>query len=159
MLKRIIRTLIVLAAAVGVPAAASAAPAAATAVGPNQYFIGSVNSHTDSAVIQVNCPGMSNTGHPLPNQTLGISLLLPPATAAVGYTGSSSSITAWLDWPANTGPMPLPVYKFDSYGTVPLGTGMTVPCSGTGVMSFMPWPLTQGSKVAQVKITFLSLTG
>jgi len=107
----------------------------------------------------VYCPGLSTTGHPLPNQTIGISLLSPPAPAAAGYTASSANIGAFLDWPGRGGWGPMPVYLFDSYGTVPLGTGLTVPCSGTGSMWFLPWPLSQESKVYQVKITFLSLTG
>jgi len=159
MFTRLLRTLTVLAAAVGIPAAASAAPAAATAVGPNQYFIGSVNSHTDSAVIRVSCPGTSTTGYPAPNQTVGVSLLSPPAPAAAGYTGGSSGISAWLDWPGNDGPLPDPVYLFNSYGTVPLTADTPVPCSGTGDMVFLGWPVSQGVKVMKVLITFVRVTG
>jgi hypothetical protein len=159
MFKRLLRTLTVLAVATGIPAAATATATADTAVGPNQYFIGSVNSHTDSAVIQVSCPGTSTTGYPMPNQTVGVSLLSPPAPATAGYTGGSSSISAWLDWPGNNGPLPDPVHLFNSYGTVPLTAGSPVPCSGTGDMEFLGWPVSQGVKVMKVQITFVRVTG
>jgi len=159
MLKRFLRTLTVLGAAAGMAAVASPAPASATAVGPNQYFVGAVNSHTDSAVIQVSCPGTATTGYPLPNQTVGVSLLSASTTAAAGYTGSSPGISAWLDWPGNDGPLPDPVHLFNSYGTVPLTAGLPVPCSGTGDMVFLGWPVSQGVKVTKVLITFVRVTG
>jgi len=157
MLKRYIRTLTVLAAAAGVAAVAPSAPAAALAIGPHQYFVGTVNSHAASATIEVLCAGPASTGHPLANQTVGVNFVLPPATTTVGYTGTSgTSIDAWLSWPALTGPLPVPIAKFTSYGTAPIPTGITVPCSGTGVMSFLPEPST-GGQVSNVQVTFLNI--
>jgi len=158
MLKRSLRILTILAAATGVAGVASTAPAAATAIGPHQYFVGTVNSHTSSAVIEVLCAGPASSGHPLANQTVGVNLLLPPTTTStVGYTGvSGTSIDTWLAWPALTGPLPVPIAKFTSYGTAPISTGITVPCSGTGVMSFFPEPST-GGQVSNVQVTFLNV--
>lgn len=158
MLKRSIRTLTVLAAAAGVATGASTASAAAIAVGPNQYFVGTVNSHTGSAVIEVLCAGPASTGHPLANQIVGINLLLPPATDTVGYTGlSATGIDAWLTGPSTSVlPQPTHVAKFSAYGTAPIPTSITVPCSGTGVMSFVPTP-DNGGRPSTVQVTFLNL--
>jgi hypothetical protein len=155
MLKRSLRTLTVLAAAAGVAAAASSAPAAAVAIGPNQYFVGTVNSHTASATIEVLCAGPASMGHPLANQTVGVNLLLPPGSTTVGYTGTSgNSIDTWLTWGSLT--LGLPIAKFTSYGTMPISTGISVPCSGTGIMSFLPEP-PAGARVSNVQVTFLNI--
>ena len=157
MLKRSIRTLTLVAAAAGVAAVAPSAPAAAVAVAPHQYFVGTVNSHAADATIEVLCAGPASTGHPVANQTVGINLLLPPGSTTVGYTGvSGTSIDTWLSWPAQTGPLPIPVALFTAYGTQPIPTGITVPCSGTGVMTFLPEPST-GAQVSNVKVTFLNI--
>lgn len=157
MLKRSIRTLTMLAAAAGVAAIAPSAPAAAVAVAPHQYFVGTVNSHTGNAVIEVVCAGPATTGHPLANQTVGINLLLPPGSTTVGYTGTSgTSIDTWLSWPGQDGPLPLPIALFTSYGTQPIPTANPVPCSGTGVMTFLPEPST-GAQVSNVKVTFVNV--
>jgi hypothetical protein len=157
MFKRPIRTLTI-AAAAGVAAIAPAASAAAVAVGPQQYFTGSVNTHTDSAVIDVLCAGPASFGHPVANQTVGIRLLLPPTSATVGYTGlSATSIDAWLSWPSpSVIPSPVAVAKFAGYTTAPIPTTITVPCSGSGVMTFVPNP-DNGGRPATVKVSFINL--
>lgn len=160
MLKRSIRTLTVLAAAAGVAAAATAAPAAALAVGPNQYFTGSVTSPTDYPVIQVFCESFTSIGHPLPNQAVAVHPLLPPATISAGYTGlSATSIDAWLSWPsAIVAPQPVPIAKFTTYGTAPIPTNVTVPCSGAGVLSFVPNP-DNGGRPSKLNVAFQSVNG
>lgn len=158
MFKRSIRALTTLAAAAGVAAVAPAAPAAAVVVGQQQYFVGSVNGHTANAVIDVVCPGPTNTGHPIANQSVAVAFLLTPTSTTVGYTGlSATSINAWLSWPTPiTPPPPVQVATFTSYGTVPIPTTITVPCSGTGVMSFVPAPNNSG-RASTVNVTFVNL--
>ena len=158
MLKRSIRTLTMLAAVAGVATVIPAASASAGVIKPGQYFVGLVNTHTSNAVIDVLCAGPSTTGHPLANQTVQVNQVLPPVDTTIGYTGlSANSIVAWLSWPTPIAPPP-PVHiaTFTSYSTAPIPTGITVPCSGSGVMTFVPTP-DNGGRSSTVTVTFLNL--
>ena len=159
MLKRSIRTLTVLAAAAGVATVVPATSAAAGTIGPQQYFVGTVNNHAANAVIEVLCAGPASTGHPLAGQVVGVNELLPPVSTTVGYTGlSATSIDAWLNWPspAVVPPPPVEIAKFTSYGTAPIPTSISVPCSGSGVLSFVPNP-DNGGRPSTVQVTFLNI--
>lgn len=157
MLDRSLRTLTVLAAAAGVAAVVPAASAAAGTVGPGQYFVGLVNAHTGTAVIDVFCAGPVTTGHPLANQTVGVNQLYPPVTNTIGYTGlTADSIDAWLSWPSPVVPPPELVATFTSYGTAAIPTNITVPCGGTGTMTFVPNP-DDGGRASTVQVTFRNL--
>ncbi|HEV2377441.1 MAG TPA: hypothetical protein VGS19_35410 [Streptosporangiaceae bacterium] len=128
-------------------------------VGPNQPFAGLVNAKTSNAVIHVLCPGVSNTGHPLSGQTVGTALVLPPLPPNTGFTGTAAtSIGVWLTWPPTVPPSP-PAYiaTFTSYGTMPIPTTITVPCSGSAQMLFLPAPGSPTVKAATVSLTFVSI--
>jgi hypothetical protein len=154
---RSLRTLAVLGAAACVAAVVPAASAAAGTIGPGQYFVGVVTSHAGTAVIDVFCPGPVTTGHPLPNQTLGVNQVLPPITSTLGYTGlTANSINAWLSWPSPVVPPPELVATFTSYGTAAIPTTITVPCGGTGTMTFVPNP-DDGGRASTVQVTFRNL--
>jgi hypothetical protein len=129
------------ACAVAVSAAASP-PALAVKVGPRQDFAGPVSAKTSNAVIHVLCPGPVNTGHPLAGQTAAVALVVDPITPNDGVTGTAAtSIGAWLTWLATAAPPP-PAYiaTFTRYGTMPVPASITVPCSGSGQMLFLPAP-------------------
>lgn len=167
MLGKLTRTLAIAAAAVcavAVPAASAAAGPArslAVKVGPKQLFVGLVNGRTREAVIRVLCPGVANTGHPLRHQSVRVDLVLPPPAASDGYTGTAAtSIGAWLNWPASA-PPPAPAYvaTFASYRSMSIPTSITVPCSGSGEMLFLPAPGSPKVKAATVGLTFVNIGG
>ena len=158
MTRRFIRALIPLAAAAGAAVLAPAAPAAATAVGPNQYFQGLVGMRTADATIGVLCAGPAAFGHPLPDQTVAVRLVVPPIAADVGYTGlDATSIAAILTWPTPVSPTPpLRIAAFTDYGTAAIPVDITVPCSGTGTVTFVPDP-DDGGHPATVGVTFVDI--
>ena len=158
MTKRSVRLLTALAVTAGAAAVASTAPAAATAIGPHQYFQGLVDMRASGATIGVLCPGAANSGHPLPDQTVAVQLVLPPVTSTVGYTGlDATSIIASLSWPTPVAPpLAVKIAEFTSYGTAAIPVNITVPCSGTGVMTFAPNP-DDGGRASTVDVTFVNI--
>jgi hypothetical protein len=155
----------------GALAIATAAGAAASPVqdpvpiGPNEFFSGLVNGSdgiTSTAVISTDCIGpiiQGETGHPLPGQTVEVELAQPPVSSAAGYTGNASSITAFLTWPASSASAPELVATFTSYYVAEaIPVTLTVPCGGSGEVSFVPVPTSTPSTghPATVQVTFLS---
>jgi hypothetical protein len=162
-------------AAAGVVLAASSmvmagAGAASTLpkIRPNQAFVGLVNGKTGAgtpAPVRVACPGPVQPGettHPLANQPLEVTR---PSTAAanVGNTGARGThITAFLGIPpasagspSTTGTLP----TFWHYGVQkPIPTSITVPCSGSGYITFVPFPRDPGtSKAFVVPVDFVNI--
>lgn len=165
MLGKLTRVMIAAAAcAVAAPVAVSAAassPTLAVKVGPKQDFAGLVNAKTSNAVIHVLCPGPVNTGHPLSGQTAAVAPVVDPITPNDGVTGTAAtSIGAWLAWPTTVAPPP-PAYiaTFARYRTMPIPTSITVPCSGSGEMLFLPSPGSPTVKAATVNLTFVNIGG
>jgi hypothetical protein len=158
MTKRSVRLLTTLALTAGAAAVASTAPAAATAVGPHQYFQGLVNMRASGATIGVLCGGAANSGHPLPNQTVAVQLVVPPITSTEGYTGlDATSIVASLSWPSPVvPPLAVKIADFTAYGTAAIPVNITVPCSGTGVVTFAPSP-DDGGRASTVGVTFVNI--
>jgi hypothetical protein len=64
--------------------------------------------------------------------------------SANGYTGTAAtSVNAWLTWRTSTtlpAPWPAFVATLSAYGPASIPIAITVPCSGTGVMLFLPAP-------------------
>ena len=152
------------AAAFAVPVTASAA-STGPAVGPDQFFTGTVISaiSTGSAagdVIVVDCAGASNTGSPAPGQFVEVKLA-PSISTPVGYTGSDASgIEADLIWSLPNPPITVddPIANLTAYATPePIPTDIAVPCSGTGVVSFVPQPGSSNSIPYTLHITFESI--
>lgn len=145
------------AALVTVGALAAASPAQAVTVGPHQYFTGEVFGATKQSVIDVACAGPASTGHPVPGQTVEVALLLPPATTSAGYTGDDAvEIDAALIYPAGSVVAKTPVATFTQYFVqLAIPASITVPCSGSGVMTFSPYPLDSGTP-SNVSVTFVS---
>jgi hypothetical protein len=135
------------AAALAVPATAFAA-STGPAVGPNQFFTGTVLGPitTGSAakdVIFVDCPAAASTGHPVPGQSVEVDLAAT-ITTPYGFTGSdATSIEADLIWSQANPPITVdePIANLTAYATPePIPTDIVVPCSGAGVVSFVPQP-------------------
>ena len=143
-----------------IASAALAVPAqAGTSVGPHQYFIGQVfgvSTTSTPNVIGVACAGPSATGHPDAGQTVEVSMPVTTPTF-LGYTGNSAvEIDADLSFPQGSVVVVTRIATFTSYDLkLPIPTSITVPCSGSGVMSFTPYPDDSGRSF-NVKVTFQS---
>jgi hypothetical protein len=162
-----------LALALGLPAAllVLAAPVgAASRIGPQQYFTGVVNGtagNTASPIpIDVGCFGPvtpGETGHPLAGQTLAVHQLFPPtATGSLGRTGNDSVVDAFFGAPppgvagARTASRSrsLSFTRYDKVRGIP--ASLTLPCSGTGTVWFVPVPVTPPSQAQAVPVRFES---
>ncbi|HXQ59770.1 MAG TPA: hypothetical protein VN799_06715 [Acidimicrobiales bacterium] len=125
---------------------------ASSLIGANQVFAGLVNATQAQATIDVLCPGPTNTGHPLPNQSVAVSRAPSTATSA-GFTGSRGrSVVAAFGGPTTNGPV-----TFDSYGSRPIPTSLILPCGGTGTVVFSPRPTSKTARNSTVKVTYLNL--
>jgi hypothetical protein len=161
-----------LAALAAATATVCAAPAAAyalgPAIGPNQYFTGSlidasstgVSTTTNTLLVACASTGLGATGHPLPGQALEVNLIVPSTSATAGFTGTlANSIDASVIWSLAEPPITVdePIGTFTAYSTpLAVSTDLTVPCSGTGVLSFAPDPTSKSAVNATVNITFVS---
>jgi hypothetical protein len=146
---------------VAVPAAlADASSGPVVKVGPGQAFGAMVNGKASKAVIRVLCPGTARTGHPLARQAVQTVLAAQPnvlpRSPGAPFTGTAATvIDAWLTWPAATPPPPAYIATLTSVGTAgPIPTGITVPCSGSGEMLFLPAPGSPTAGAATVIVTF-----
>jgi hypothetical protein len=144
---------VVVAATIGM--SVGAAGAAHPRIRPNQEFVGLVNGSTGQqspAVIKVACPGpeQGKTTHPLPHQTLAVSL--PASTGGtVGNTGPDAThINAYFGIPPS-GAASGGLATFKHYGhKKPIPTSITVPCSGKAYITFLPFPRVPGQTVGFV---------
>jgi hypothetical protein len=128
-------------------------------IGANQYFSGYVNGHPPgAAIIRVACVVGAKTGHPLGDQPVEVQPVPASSSASdVGFTGSKGDkITASLS-PTTAATI---IASFTSY-YVPkdIPTSITVPCSGTGTMLFVPTPTSKTAKTAKLTVTFGNITG
>jgi hypothetical protein len=156
---------VIAAAALAVPTAASAA-SGGPAVGPNQFFTGGVVSVSTAGsaigdVILVDCVASATaaTGNPAPGQFVEVN----PAgavSALSGFTGSAAdSIEADLIWSLANPPITVdePIANLTAYATpVAIPTDIQVPCTGTGVLSFVPQPGSPTAQAYTLHITFVS---
>jgi hypothetical protein len=150
-------------ALIGAVALGPASLAQAVSVGPQQYFYGDVYgpvSTTGSAsqsVIDVTCSAAALTGHPVSGQTVKVTQIFPPPATTAGYTGDDAvEIDTSLIYTVGTLSADIPIATFTQYSvTAPIPTSITVPCSGSGVMSFTPYPDDSGTP-SDVTVTFVS---
>jgi hypothetical protein len=126
-------------------------------IGNNQYFSGYVNGHPPgAAVIRVACAVGAKTGHPLGDQPVEVKPVAASSAAEVGFTGSKGDkITASLA-PATAATI---IASFTSYYVnKDIPTSISVPCSGTGTMLFVPSPTSKTAKTAKLTVTFGNVT-
>ncbi len=149
---------------------AAASPAGAIGhgrVGPMQYFTGVINgtdgNTANPITIEMACFGPlhpGQTGHPLKGQTLAVHQLFPPgpATGSVGNTGDDSEIGAFFNAPPPAGSPSRAAastsvfLRYDKPRRLP--TSVTLPCSGTGTVWFVPIPVVPPSSAASVPVRF-----
>ena len=152
------------ATALAVPVTASAA-STGPAVGPNQFFtgaeLGPISTGTAAKdVIFVDCPAAASTGHPVPGQSVEVNLAAT-ITAPYGFTGAdATSIEADLIWSQANPPITVdePIANLTAYATPePIPTDIVVPCSGSGVLSFVPQPGSSNSISYTLYIGFESI--
>jgi hypothetical protein len=136
---------------------AAAAPAGAailpgpTPVGPGQWFVPFVNGQSSVASILVDCPsGVS--GHPARGQTIAVQQANPATTQATGFTGDAA---AAIDiGPGDPRDTPVQLRLYDQ--VVALPTTLIVPCSGSGLFTFVPDPTSPTAVPASVKVTYVN---
>jgi hypothetical protein len=141
----------------------ASAHALGPAIGPNQYFVGSVTGVASSGtagtpVIGVLCAGPASTGTPVSGQSVQVKLLLPPVSTTAGFTGSlADSIQADLIYTLGTVVVDAPIAKLTAYSTpAPIPTTIKVPCSGRGEMVFNPEPTSHTAVSSTVEVIFQS---
>jgi hypothetical protein len=139
------------------PAAVASAQAAAdpVAIGPNQYFKGIFNGHPPGpAMIFVACGPGASTGHPVAGQKIWVKEIPTPVSTSkdTGFTGSKGTgITASLASSTTT----FLSAHFSAYGVkVAIPVSVTLPCSGTGALSFAPVPRSKTAHTAVLSVTF-----
>jgi hypothetical protein len=104
-------------------------------------------------------PVILPTGHPVAGQSVEVQELLPPAAMTVGDTGNfGTTINADLIFSRGTVTVVTPIATFTSYGVqMPIPTSITLPCFGSGVMSFAPSPDPDNTgKPSNLSVTFQS---
>lgn len=128
-------------------------------IGPGVYFTAQVNAHGGPAVITVVCPGpitATSTGHPLAGQKVEV-LSGAPTSAIDGYTGTAAhSIDAIVSGPSGS-TVNLPIVLTSFFAPVAIPTTLVLPCSGTGVVSFVPIPASPTARGFAVKVTFVDI--
>ncbi len=150
-----ITALTLLSAAVGLPSAAAAVDPAP--IGPHQYFIGEVNGVSTGAVIRVGCFGPvtpGQTGHPVSGQSVDVLPTTAPSSSTTGYTGESADHVVVDFGPASSaGPVSLSSYAVKA--AIP--TTLSLPCSGTGTVAFIPMPGSSTAHTATVEVTYQNI--
>ncbi len=129
-------------------------------VGPQQFFSGMVNGENSPASIRTDCVGpvvAGQTGHPVSGQYVE-AVLGDGTTTQSGYTGASAHSLEVL---LGAAPSSTTVEVIGSTGNyfVPLAipTTLTVPCGGTGQVTFVPQPTSPTADPATVTVSFISI--
>jgi hypothetical protein len=134
------------------------APASAgQEIGSGQAFAASVAGAFDSATIDVACHGHvrnGRAGHPVDGQQLEVLSPPPPVAAGPIHTGqtgtAATEIVAVL-----RGDRPVVLARFSGYfQLVAIPTSLKLPCTGSGVVRFVPRPASADSSAAWVSVTF-----
>jgi hypothetical protein len=161
-----VRTVMFVSAAVLVVGVAGAGAAIQPGgkIGPHQAFIGLVNHNSGiktHAQIRVACPGPIRPGertHPLAHQPLVVTR--PEVIQGkFGNTGAHGThINAYLGIPpvaTDSGG----IATFTQYDTPkPIPTTLSVPCSGSGFITFIPFPRDPGtSRSFVVPVDFVNI--
>jgi hypothetical protein len=152
MFRRVCSALAVVFAA-GLVAAAPAAADVTYPILPKQYFAGVVNGSTGKAVIKVGCFGPSAAGHPLPGQYVSVIPRPDSKDTDVGYTGSAGTAVIVGFGNTVTG-QPLRISTY--YTSVEIPATLSLPCGGTGQVTFAPVPTSSDARTAVVVVAYES---
>jgi hypothetical protein len=127
---------------------------------PHQYFSGLVNGstgHPTPAIIKMVCPGPASggSGHPLEGQTVEVerASAADPSAGFTGRLGTSVSVFFGALPPSANA---IGQVTFTRYGVVmSIPTTITLPCTGSGVVGFLPFPRTPPlSRAATVPVVY-----
>jgi len=154
-MRRFLISTVLIAVIAGAPGAAWGA----TTIAPHQAFVGRVNGQFANATVTVVCPGPARgeSGHPAGNQPLEVISPPPPGVpnVSVGNTGSAGRrIVAIITIPSGQVVVAATFHKY--FASIDIPTSLTLPCEGSGVVSFVPEPSSSSSKASTVKVTFLN---
>jgi hypothetical protein len=90
-----------------------------------------------------------NFGHPAGGQYVEVTEL---GSTTGGFTGSHANrIVAFFDTPSVSAPMTLRYYDVP----VAIPTSLRLPCSGTGILHFVPEPTAKNARADNVTVSFL----
>jgi len=121
-------------------------------IGPNQHFEGFVNDKTDSAIIQTGPCLFTPEGpiaHPLPNQHVHVSL----DPVSDGFTGAAAhAIDVNIPSVTVVNP-PITLHAYNQPTLIP--TTLTVPCTGSRTVTFVPKPTSTTPVTESVNVTFV----
>lgn len=143
-----------------VPAVSAAGSPAADPVpiGHHQSFAGLVFGITEQSQVEVACAGPATTGHPMAGQSVEAVELGPQAPRSAGFTGTAArNIKVTLSWTAKAKTAVVPIGTLTGYYIqLAIPAKITVPCGGTGTMTYTPVPGSKPAKAAKVSVTFQS---
>ena len=124
-------------------------------IGPGNYFIGEVGNTAGPAIIHMACYGpviLGQTGHPVAGQTVKALPVAPPVTSIPGYTGTAANSIA-VSFGVTSATTPIILHDWAVPATIP--ATLTLPCSGTGTVTFTPIPTSPTARAATVSVTFV----
>jgi hypothetical protein len=155
-----------LAVALSALGVAPALPAAAgpvtdpAPIGPGQWFSGEVNGvSVGTAIIKVACPTPVTSltrGHPVAGQTVAVEpRISQPVLENEGFTGTAAThVVVDFGLPSAGSAAAVTLSDWAVQAAVP--TGLSVPCSGTGTVSFTPVPTSVSARAATVSVQWVS---
>ncbi len=151
-------------AATAMAVAATAVPAAADGVvdpapiAPGNHFIGEVNTAAANATIRVTCLGpiaIGQTGHPVAGQKVVALPVIPPISSIDGYTGTAANAIEVTIGAASSTATPIILHDWAIPAAIP--ATLTLPCSGTGAVAFVPIPTSPTARSYTVQVTFVAV--
>ncbi|WP_405587807.1 hypothetical protein [Streptomyces sp. NBC_01190] len=143
--------------AAGLPSAAAAVVDPAP-IAPHQYFIGQVNGTSVDAAIKVGCFGPvipGETGHPLAGQYVNVLPVTPPTSSQTGYTGESADRVQVAFGAASSVTTAVTLRSTVVRAAIP--TTLSLPCSGTGQVAFVPLPTSSTARTSFIKVTYVNV--
>jgi hypothetical protein len=126
-------------------------------IGQNQYFSGLVNGQSTNAAIRTDCTGPitpNGKGHPIANQSVE-AVQGTASSATSGYTGATRTLLVTLGAPVSSTNAGVIGTTTSYYAPLAVPTTLTVPCSGSGTVTFTPQPLSSPARPATVTVVFL----
>jgi hypothetical protein len=125
-------------------------------IGPHQAFLGEVNDATTNATIKMACFGPvfpGETGHPMDGQTVKAVPISTPTPLRPGSTGSAATEIGVGCGLSSSALPPIVLHMWVAPAKIP--TTLTLPCYGTGTVTFVPLPSSPTARSATVQVTFV----
>lgn len=128
-------------------------------IGPHEPFVGFVNNASSNAIIRMACFGPIRPfqmGHPFSGQT--VEVRLSPNLSGPGFTGNAHRIAAVASYPTPSAtPAATVLATFQNYFVpAPISTALSLPCGGSGSVTFAP---VNGGAMARPAVVGVSFVG